>query len=211
MGQARRIGLTGGIATGKSTVGKLLVERHGIPVVDADLLARAALAPGTAATLAVLRRYGRAVQAADGSPSLDRQALARIVFADPAERQWLEELVHPMVRAGFQAQLESLQAAPVVVLMIPLLYEAGLESLCTEIWVVECGSEEEQLQRLQGRDGLTREAALTRLRAQWPMAEKLARADLVLSTVGPPAELAARVEQALAGTPPGCGGPGISE
>ena len=203
MDQARRIGLTGGIATGKSTVGRLLAERHGIPVVDADQLARAALAPGTEATLAVLQRYGRAVQAADGSPSLDRPALARIVFADPVERQWLEELVHPLVRAAFQAELEGLKAEPVVVLMIPLLYEAGLESLCTEIWVVECGSEEEQLQRLQGRDGLTREAALARLRAQWPMAKKLARANLVLSNVGSPSELAASVEQALARTPPG--------
>ena len=203
MDQARRIGLTGGIATGKSTVGRLLAERHGITVVDADQLARAALAPGTEATLAVLQRYGRAVQAADGSPSLDRPALARIVFADPVERQWLEELVHPLVRAAFQAELEGLKAEPVVVLMIPLLYEAGLESLCTEIWVVECGSEEEQLQRLQGRDGLTREAALARLRAQWPMAKKLARANLVLSNVGSPSELAASVEQALARTPPG--------
>jgi dephospho-CoA kinase len=87
--------------------------------------------------------------------------------------------------------------------MIPLLFEAGLESLCTEIWVVECGSEEEQLKRLQARDGLTREAALARLRAQWPMAEKLARADLVLSAVGSPCELEARVEAALGTAPPG--------
>lgn len=203
MGQSRRIGLTGGIATGKSTVGRVLAERLWIPVVDADQLARAALAPGTEATRAVIQRYGRAVQAGDGSPSLDRPALARIVFADPGERQWLEELVHPLVRAGFQAELERLQDAPVVVLMIPLLFEAGLESLCTEIWVVECGSVEEQLKRLQARDGLSREAALARLRAQWPMAEKLARADLVLSTVGSPSELEARVEAALATAPPG--------
>jgi dephospho-CoA kinase len=151
----------------------------------------------------VIQRYGRAVLAGDGSPSLDRAALARIVFADPTERQWLEELVHPLVRAGFQAELERLKDAPVVVLMIPLLFEAGLESLCTEIWVVECGSEEEQLKRLQARDGLTREAALARLRAQWPMAEKLARADLVLSAVGSPCELEARVEAALGTAPPG--------
>lgn len=203
MGQSRRIGLTGGIATGKSTVGRVLAERLWIPVVDADQLARAALAPGTEATRAVIQRYGRAVQAGDGSPSLDRPALARTVFADPAERQWLEELVHPLVRAGFQAELERLQDAPVVVLMIPLLFEAGLESLCTEIWVVECGSVEEQLKRLQARDGLSREAALARLRAQWPMAEKLARADLVLSTVGSPSELEARVEDALATAPTG--------
>lgn len=203
MVQARRIGLTGGIATGKSTVASLLAEQHGIPVLDADRMARAALAPGTAATLAVLNRYGRGVLAGDGSLSLDRQALARIVFADPAERQWLEQLVHPLVRAGFQVELERLQAEPVVVLMIPLLFEAELESLCTEIWVVDCGSEEEQLQRLQARDGLTREAALARVRAQWPMAIKLARADVVVSTLGSPSELAARVDAAIGTAPPG--------
>jgi dephospho-CoA kinase len=199
MGQPRRIGLTGGIATGKSTVGRVLAERHGIPVLDADQMARDALAPGTAATLAVLQRYGREVQEAGSSPpSLDRPALARLVFADPTERRWLEQLIHPLVRAGFQTELEHLKAEPVVVLMIPLLFEAGLESLCTEIWVVECGSEEEQLHRLQARDGLNREAALERVRAQWPMGEKLARADLVISTVGSPTEVAARVEAALA-------------
>ena len=201
MGQARRIGLTGGIATGKSTVGRVLAERHGIPVVDADQLARLALAPGTAATQAVLQRYGRTVQARERPPSVDRPALARLVFADPAERRWLEQLVHPLVRAGFQAELERLTAEPVVVLMIPLLFEAGLESLCTEIWVVECGGEEEQLRRLQARDGLSRAAALARLRAQWPMAEKLARADRVVSTAGAPSELAARVDAALAAAP----------
>lgn len=201
MGQIRRIGLTGGIATGKSTVARVLAERHGIPVVDADQLARAALAPGTAATQAVLQRYGRAVQAGDSPPSVDRPALARLVFADPAERQWLEQLVHPLVRAGFQAELERLKAEPVVVLMIPLLFEAGLESLCTEIWVVECGGEEEQLRRLQARDGLSQEAALARLRAQWPMAEKLARANRVVSTAGAASALAARVDTALASAP----------
>jgi dephospho-CoA kinase len=210
MGQARRIGLTGGIATGKSTVAGVLANRHGIPVIDADQLARSALAPGTAATRAVLQRYGRTVQAVDAPPSVDRPALARLVFADPTERQWLEQLVHPLVRAGFQAELERLKAEPVVVLMIPLLFEAGLESLCTEIWVVECGSEEEQLRRLQARDGLSQEDALARLRAQWPMAEKLARADLVLSTAGSPSELAARVQAALATASPGARGSGIS-
>jgi len=211
MGRARRIGLTGGIATGKSTVGRVLAERHGIPVLDADQMARDVLGPGTAATLAVLRHYGRSLQAGDGPPSLNRPALARLVFADPVERQWLEQLVHPLVRAAFQAALEPLKAEPVVVLMIPLLFEAGLESLCTEIWVVECGSEQEQIQRLQTRDGLTREEALARIRAQWPMAEKLARADLVLSTVGSPSALAARVKTALAAAPSGPGGPpGVS-
>lgn len=202
MGQARWIGLTGGIATGKSTVARVIAE-HGIPILDADLFAREALAPGTLATQAVQRRYGEAVctSPSDQPPVLDRQALAGIVFADPKERQWLEALVHPIVRGLFSEALDRLREEPVVVLMIPLLFEAGLQPLCTEIWVVECGSEAEQLRRLQARDGLTEAEALARVNAQWPMAAKLAQADVVIHTGGTPADVAAQVGSALA-TPP---------
>lgn len=205
MGQARHIGLTGGIATGKSTVARLLFERHGIPVLDADCFAREALAPGSEATQAVFRRYGSAVRASQSSEdglSLDRAALARIVFADSDERRWLEQLVHPMVRDRFAAGLQALAGAPVVALMIPLLFEAGLEPLCSEIWVVDCGSEEEQLRRLQARDGITAAEAMARLRAQWPMAAKLARAHVVIHNCGPEANLIAQVDGALATGPP---------
>jgi dephospho-CoA kinase len=197
----RRIGLTGGIATGKSTVARLLTERYGIPVLDADCFARDALAPGTQATLAVLDRYGAVVRAAQLSadaPAIDRQALAHIVFADPAERRWLEQLVHPIVRASFASGLRRLVGEPVVVLMIPLLFEAHLEGLCSETWVVDCGSEAEQIRRLRLRDAITAEAAASRLRAQMPMAEKLARADRVIHNIGEEAELLAQLERALA-------------
>ena len=208
MGQARHIGLTGGIATGKSTVARLLGERHGIPVLDADRFAREALAPGSEATQAVLRRYGdsvRASQSSEAGPSLDRAALARIVFADTDERHWLEQLVHPMVRARFEAGLQALKGTPVVALMIPLLFEAGLEPLCSEIWVVDCGSEEEQLRRLQTRDGITTAEAMARLKAQWPMAAKRARAHVVIHNTGPEANLIPQVDGALAtGLPAGC-------
>lgn len=196
----RRIGLTGGIATGKSTVARLLGERFGIPVLDADGFAREALAPGTPATHAVLQRYGSSVadpNAALNSPSVNRAALARIVFADPAERRWLEELVHPLVRARFVQELQQRVEVPTVALMIPLLFEAGLEGLCTEIWVVDCGSDQEQLRRLQARDGLSREAAQERLAAQWPRAAKLTRADVVIRNVGSPQALEEEVEAAL--------------
>ena len=208
MGQARHIGLTGGIATGKSTVARLLSNRHGIPVLDADRFAREALAPGNEATQAVFRRYGPAVCAGPSSedgPCLDRAALARIVFADSGERLWLEQLVHPIVRDRFAAGLQALAGAPVVVLMIPLLFEAGLEPLCSEIWVVDCGSEEEQIRRLQARDGITNQEARARLNAQWPMAAKRARAHVVIHNSGPEANLIAQVDGALStGLPAGC-------
>ena len=180
-GQQRRIGLTGGIATGKSTVGRWL-EQLGLPVLDADVYAREALSPDSEATHAVLKRYGSRVKAA-GSPEqgevIDRTALGGIVFHDPSERAWLEALIHPLVRKRFEGELSALRAEPAVVLMIPLLFEAGLEELCSEIWLVDC-TEHQQLERLMGRDRLSKSEALARINAQWPMHLKRNQADQIL-------------------------------
>lgn len=202
--QVRRIGLTGGIATGKTTVARLLADRYGIPVLDADRFAREALAPGAPATLAVVDRYGDAVLSRDPANealTLDRPALARIVFANEAERRWLEQLVHPIVRRRFTAALAALEGEAVVVLMIPLLFEAGLQPLCSEVWVVDCGSEDEQMRRLQKRDGMDSQEARARPSAQWPMAAKLARADVVITNRGSQDCLLAQVDRALANPP----------
>ncbi len=197
----RRIGLTGGIASGKSTVGSLLAER-GLPVLDADVYAREALAPGSPGAAAVLERFGERVALAGAGepgeplPALDRAALGRIVFNDAAELRWLEQLVHPLVRRRFAAELEQLRQAPAVVLMIPLLFEAGLDTLCSEIWLVDC-DEDQQLQRLMGRDRLSADDARARLAAQWPLARKRALATVVLDNRGGPDALAPQVEAAL--------------
>ena len=172
-GGQRRIGLTGGIATGKSTVARLL-EAEGLPVLDADHYAREVLAPGSPGAAAVLQRYGDTVRA-DGTgpewPTVNRGALGSIVFADPSEKRWLEELVHPLVRQRFDQALTELVAEPTVVLMIPLLFEAGLEGLCSEIWLVDC-DEAQQLERLMQRDGLSKTDAQARIFAQWPLTKK---------------------------------------
>ncbi len=191
-GPQRRIGLTGGIATGKSTVGQLLQEHHGLPVLDADLFARQALAPGTEGARVVLERYG----------TLDRPALAHIVFGDPAERHWLEQLVHPLVRQRFEEELTQLAAKPVaaqaaVVLMIPLLFEAGLEELCSEVWLVDC-DEHQQLARLMARNGLNQAEAQERINAQWPLERKRLLADRTISNRDNPEELAGVVAGAVA-------------
>ncbi|MEB3200927.1 MAG: dephospho-CoA kinase [Synechococcaceae cyanobacterium] len=201
MGPQRRIGLTGGIASGKSSVGRLLAQR-GLPLLDADVEARRALAPGSDGARAVLERYGAAVQPADARDSglIDRAALGRIVFADAAERRWLEALVHPLVRARFEAQLQALAAAPVLVLVIPLLFETGLEALCSEVWLVDC-EEDQQLQRLLARDGLSPAEARDRLNAQWPLSRKRALADLLIDNRGDPSLLDGAVAQALAASP----------
>jgi dephospho-CoA kinase len=203
-GRQCRIGLTGGIASGKSSVGRLLAAR-GLPVLDADHYAREALAPGSAGAKAVLARHGAAVlagnggahQEAVGQPGvIDRAALGRIVFADPVERRWLEQLVHPLVRARFDAELQRLANAPVVVLMIPLLFEAGLEELCSVIWLVDC-DEGQQLQRLMNRDQLSETEARDRLAAQWPLARKRDLADVVIDNHGSVDLLAGRVAALL--------------
>ena len=179
----RRIGLTGGIASGKSSVGHWLAQQ-GLPVLDADQFAREALTPGRPATRTVLQRYRSTVQA-EGTEAIDRAALGRIVFQDPVERRWLEQLIHPIVRERFDQALILHAYTPAVVLMIPLLFEAGLESLCSEIWLVDC-DESQQLDRLITRDGLSPEAAQARIAAQWPLSRKRGLADHVLANRGQP-------------------------
>jgi len=205
-GQQRRIGLTGGIASGKSTVGRLL-ETRGLPVLDADVYARDALAPGSSGARAVRGRFGERVLAPEqgaGEAAIDRAALGRIVFGDADERQWLEELIHPIVRECFSAELARLADAPAVVLVIPLLLEVGLEELCSEVWLVDC-DEAQQLQRLMRRNGLSEAEARARMTAQWPLERKRALADVVIDNRGTEEQLNAQVAAALG---PGAGPPG---
>lgn len=190
----RRIGLTGGIATGKSSAARLLEQHHGLPVLDADLYARQALEPGQPATEAVLERFGPGVVSSGGV--VDRRALGAIVFNNQDERRWLEQLVHPIVRQRFDQELLRLDTKPAVVLMIPLLFESGLEALCSETWLVDC-DESQQLQRLMARDQLNEAEAQARMNAQWPLARKRPLADVLISNRGDAAALNAQLEDAL--------------
>jgi dephospho-CoA kinase len=190
------IGLTGGIATGKSSVGRLLRAR-GVPVVDADVLARDAVAPGSDALNAIRARFGAAVFAQDGS--LDRKALGAVVFGDPEARGDLNAIVHPEVaRRAFEA-LDAVRAGghPVAVSEVPLLFEHGLDAMVDRTLVVAC-SDENQLRRLMARDGLDEAAARARIAAQLPLAEKRRRAHVVIENDGGPEELKARVDEAWA-------------
>ena len=190
----RRIGLTGGIATGKSSAARLLEQRHGLPVLDADLYAREALGPGQPATEAVLERFGTEVASSSGV--VDRRALGAIVFNNPDQRHWLEQLVHPIVRQRFDQELMRLEAKPAVVLMIPLLFESGLERICSETWLVDC-DESQQLQRLMARDRLSAAEAQARINAQWPLAKKRPLADVLISNRSDTAALSAQLAAAL--------------
>ncbi|MCY4235012.1 MAG: dephospho-CoA kinase [Cyanobacteria bacterium MAG CAR2_bin_4] len=192
-GPQRRIGLTGGIATGKSTVAAMLSDRHGLPVLDADVYARQLLTPGTAVSRAVLDRYGLQVQTPSGG--LDRPALGRIVFARPTERRWLEALTHPLVKDAFTRDLARHHRGATVVLVAPLLLEAGLETLCSEVWLVDL-DEATQLARLLARDPLSPHEARQRIRAQWPLARKRGLADVILRNHSDRGALARQVAMA---------------
>lgn len=174
--QQRIIGLTGGIATGKTTVSDYLAANYQFPVFDADIFAREAVAPGTPALEAIATRFGPEILLPDGN--LNRRALGAIVFANPSERQWLEAQIHPQVRARFADAIARCDR-DTLVFAIPLLFEARLENLVTEIWVVACPPEI-QLARLICRDRLTADQARDRIAAQMPLAAKIARADCVL-------------------------------
>lgn len=191
------IGLTGGIASGKSTVAAAL-EAVGAPVLRSDALAREVVAPGSAGLAEVARAFGPGVLGPDGA--LDRARLGAIVFADAAARRVLEGITHPRIRQRTLTWLRERGAAgaPAAVCDIPLLFEVGLDgpgSFVDRVWVVAV-SPKTQLARLMRRDGLSLEAAQVRLRAQWPLAEKVRRADLVLRNEGSPTEVQEAAVQA---------------
>ena len=173
--------LTGGIATGKSyCLGRF--ETLGVPVIDADRLARLAVAPGSPGLSAVVQRFGPSVLRQDGS--LDRAALATIVFSDRGARADLEAIVHPEVYRRIREWYGGLPPHSRFALAdIPLLFETGHQHDFDRVVVCAC-SPEEQLRRMLTRDGLTEADARARLAAQWPIEEKVARADLIIRTDG---------------------------
>lgn len=193
----RIIALTGGIACGKSTVAGWLREL-GASVIDADQISRQLTAPGGEALPAIRRAFGDGVMNRDGS--LCREALAGLVFASEEDRVRLNALLHPMIQRQMESQMEKCRknGASIVVLDVPLLYEAGMESMADFV-VCVAAPEELQLSRLENRDGLTRAEALARIRSQWPVAQKALLADATLWTDRPEAQVRGDVERLYAG------------
>ena len=186
-----RVGLTGGVASGKSTVSALLRE-HGAVVVDADALAREVVEPGTPGLASVVAAFGSEVLGADGS--LDRARLGAIVFADPARRAELEAIVHPLVRAR-AAEIEA--AAPegaVIVHDIPLLVETGQAGAFEAVVVVDA-PEEVQVERAVRERGWTAEEARARIAAQASREERRAVATYVVDNSGTSEDLRQRVAE----------------
>ncbi len=180
-------GLTGGIASGKSTVSAVMAEA-GARIIDADRIARDIVRRGTPAHQRIIAHFGRHILRPDGA--IDRERLGAIVFDDPQERRVLEEMVHPGVREETARRLEQLRReAPesVVILDIPLLFESGMHRGLAEVILVYV-PEAVQLERLVKRDHLPEAAALARIRSQMPLEDKKALATRVIDNSGPPEE-----------------------
>lgn len=191
----RVLGLTGGIASGKSTISNMLRDMGAI-VIDADLIARAVVMPGTAGFHAVVATFGP--QVVDCKGYLDRQLLAQLIFADAAARHKLEQIIHPLVYDSLYEQLRQAKAqatAPLVVLDIPLLFESGIALPLCDITAVVWVPEQIQLCRLMKRDNLTSAAALERIRSQLPLDQKRELADICIDNSGSMQASAAQVQK----------------
>ncbi|TRM61249.1 dephospho-CoA kinase-domain-containing protein [Schizophyllum amplum] len=189
------VGLTGGIATGKSTVSNLLKEAN-VPVVDADVLARQVVERGTPALRRIEKAFGPQILLPDGS--LDRKKLGEIIFNDAKKRKILNGIVHPAVRWAMVKAISKawLKGERVCVADVPLLIESGIWRFVGEAVVVSCPSEI-QLARLMQRDQSTREAAQARINSQMSMDKKVAYADVVLDNSSTPEALRAQVDHLM--------------
>jgi len=189
----RVFGLTGNFGSGKSTVAAMF-RRAGIPVLDADRISRDVTAPGGRAHSAVAREFGPGVLLPDGS--IDREALAGIVFSDPARRAALEAITHPAILEAMKEAIEALsrEGHRAVLVEAALIHETGRKGLFDAVIMVRCDPET-QLRRAMGRDGISRERALERLGAQMDAEGKAARSDYVIDNSGPPERTLAQVER----------------
>lgn len=187
------IGLTGGIATGKSTVSNYLAEKYAIPVFDADIFARDAVNNDSPIFTAIINRYGQDILFDNNT--LNRGKLGAIIFNSSQEKQWLENQIHPFVYDCFKSLIPSLNQE-VVIFSIPLLFEAKMTDLVSEIWVVTCNYQQ-QLIRLQQRNNLSEKDAIARINSQMPLAEKEKLADIVIDNNGDLTDLNCQIEKIM--------------
>lgn len=184
------VGLTGGIGSGKSTVADLLHRQFGIRVIDADQVARDVVAVGQPALEQIATHFGSDMLLADGS--LNRSRLRECVFADEDARQWLNKLLHPLIRQGLLTQLDAPSLDAYQLLMAPLLFENNLDKVCALTVVVDATTSQQQ-QRAGARDGKTASQIAAVMTSQWSREQRLAQASLVLDNNGEPQALPAKV------------------
>ena len=181
-GKQRRIGITGGIASGKTIIGDFLFQAKQWPILDADLYAHEALRAESQISEKVLLRYGNKIinSSRKNDQIINRKALAKIVFQNDDEKIWLEKMIHPFVNKRIEEELEKLKSNSVVILIIPLLFEKNYTYLCSEICYIDC-TRNMQIKRLQSRDKFNLEEANQRIDAQWKSTFKKQFADHIIT------------------------------
>ncbi|MBV7316460.1 dephospho-CoA kinase [Shewanella sp. NIFS-20-20] len=183
------VGLTGGIGSGKTTVANMFAKR-GICLVDADIIAREVVAPNSPGLAAISQHFGQEVIHTDGE--LDRATLRQIIFDQPQQRQWLNNLLHPMIRAQMLSQSDNSSSA-YVIWVVPLLFENGLDSLVNRTLMIDI-SPEQQIARTVARDNVDAQQVQNIINSQMPRQDKLAKADDVINNQQDLQGLAASVE-----------------
>ena len=181
-GKQRRIGITGGIASGKTLIGNFLFQAKQWPILDADLYAHEALKPESKISKKVLLRYGDQIiqKTTENHHIIDRKALAQIIFQNNIEKHWLEEIIHPFVNKRIEQELEKFKSNSVIILIIPLLFERNYSNICSEVLYIDC-SKVKQLERLQVRDKLSLESANQIINSQWENSFKKQFADFIIN------------------------------
>ena len=181
-GKQRRIGITGGIASGKTIIGDFLFQSKQWPILDADSYAHEALSAESQIAKKACLRYGSKIikNSSKNDQIINRKALAKIVFQNEIEKKWLEGVIHPFVNKRIEEELEKLRSNSIVILIIPLLFEKNYTGLCSEICYIDC-PRNMQLKRLQSRDSLSLEEANQRIDAQWANSFKKQFADHIIN------------------------------
>ena len=181
-GKQRRIGITGGIASGKTIIGEFLFQATKWPILDADLYAHEALSAENQIAKKACLRYGSKIiiNSSKNDQIINRKALAKIVFQNEIEKKWLEGIIHPFVNKRIEEELEKSKSNSIVILIIPLLFEKNYTGLCSEICYIDC-SRSMQLKRLQSRDSLSLEESNQRIDAQWSNSFKKQFADHIIN------------------------------
>ena len=181
-GKQRRIGITGGIASGKTLIGNFLFQAKQWPVLDADLYAHESLKSESQISKKVILRFGdQIIQKSEKNyPTINRKALAKIIFQDNFEKNWLEDLIHPFVNKRIDEELIKFKSNSAIILIIPLLFERNYMNICSEILYIDC-SKGKQIERLQKRNKLSIREAKQRINAQWESSFKKQFADFIIN------------------------------
>ena len=188
------IGITGGLATGKSTVSDYLESQYGLRILDADLYAREATEKNNSILGEIVNRYGQKILLDSGQ--LDRLQLGQIIFNQGQEKKWLENLIHPYVKKRFLEDLHS-SNHDVIVFVVPLLFEVGMQNMVDETWLVTC-SPQQQIERVIKRNSLSKEQALARINNQWDLDTKRNLADLIIENTEDLNYLYKQIDRAIA-------------